>query len=526
MRKPIYTLLIIVSASLILGRIAAVDRVDNQMLTNVRRAEIPKRLADKRERLETQGANPAAIDAEMERTRAALEREASLGSPMFCANDRSRWCAIRALVEPDKRVVREVQNADGSTRRVYVWYAIDNVQTEKGWDTIDMVKHKLPGDIKGDGYLYSSKPPLLVTLMAIPYYAIYHGSGGRLSLGNEQYLVVRVMIVLINLLPLIVSWVLLSRLVERFGTTDWGRIFTVAAFCFGTFASTFSVTINNHVPAYVCTVFAIYSAIRLLDGTRHRYRHAVSVGLFGSLLVACELPAALFAAAVVAYLLIRQTRVTAALTVPVCVAVAAAFLGTNYAAHHTVVPPYTFKGGETNWYSYTYEREGKVRQSYWDNPVGMDIGEESIRRYSFHSTVGHHGIFSLTPIWLLSFIGGACWSLGRRVGNVEQQRLLRDLVTLTIVLSVVIFVFYMRQGQGERNYGGVVSGLRWTFWLMPLWILMMIPASDMLSKYRVGRTSAYLCVAASCFSAAYPVWNPWTMPWLYNLLFYYGFSVI
>jgi hypothetical protein len=269
-------------------------------------------------------------------------------------------------------------------------------------------------------------------------------------------------------------------------------------------------------------VFAIYSAIRLLDGTRHRYRHAISVGLFGSLLVACELPAALFTSVIVGYLLIRQTKVTAMVTVPICVAVAAAFLGTNYAAHHTIVPPYAFKGGETNWYSYTYEREGKVRQSYWDNPRGMDIGEESVVRYAFHSTVGHHGIFSLTPIWLLSLIGGTCWLCGRR----GDGRSLQDWGTLTTVLSVVIFVFYMRQGQGERNYGGVVSGLRWTFWLMPLWILMMIPASDVLSKYRAGRTFAYLTIAISCISAAYPVWNPWTMPWLYNLLYYCGFSVI
>ena len=525
LRKQIYALLIVVSAGLILGRIAAVDRVDTQKLEEYRRNVIPMQLQEKRQRLESQGYDAAAIDEEMERTEIALHRSAALGSPMFCANDRSRWCTIRALVEPDMRVIREAVLADGSTRREYVWYAIDRVQNEKGWDTIDMVKHLLPNDPEdSQGYLYSSKPPLLVTLMAAPYAVIYNVSGGRLSLGNETYLVVRVLLVLLNLLPLIVAWVVLARLVERFGKTDWGRVFTVAAICFGTFLSTFSVTLNNHLPAFVCTSLAIYSAVRLLDGTRHRWWHAFCVGLFASMLVVCELPGALFAAVLVLYLLVRRPGVTAAITVPICLLMAAAFLGTNYAAHRTVVPPYAFKGGENNWYSYTYMREGRLRQSYWDNPVGMDIGEASVERYLMNSTIGHHGIVSLTPLWLLSLLGGACWLVGQR-GN-DDRRLLRHLAVFALTLSLCIFTFYMQQGQGERNYGGVTSGLRWTFWLVPLWIMLLIPAADLLAKYRATRAFGCLLLAASCFSVAYPVWNPWTLPWLYYLMRYLGVSTI
>ena len=50
------------------------------------------------------------------------------------------------------------------------------------------------------------------------------------------------------MLPLLVIYFgLLARLVERFGTTDWGRIFVMAAAVFGTFLTTFAVTINNHL---------------------------------------------------------------------------------------------------------------------------------------------------------------------------------------------------------------------------------------------------------------------------------------
>ena len=42
---------------------------------------------------------------------------------------------------------------------------------QPNWDTIDMVKH--------DGHLYSSKPPLLPTLMAGEYWLIYRLAGSR-----------------------------------------------------------------------------------------------------------------------------------------------------------------------------------------------------------------------------------------------------------------------------------------------------------------------------------------------------------
>ncbi|HBT78335.1 MAG TPA: hypothetical protein DEB39_15745, partial [Planctomycetaceae bacterium] len=255
LRKQIYLLLIAISAGLMLGRIIAVDRVDVHELERNRLERISRQLTEKRDRLEREHRDPAAIDAEMIKTEADLRRNAALSSPMFCANDRSRWCTIRALVEPDKRVVRAKRLVDdlapgaSAPEPEYetVWFAIDKVQNEKGWNTIDMVKHPLPDDPDGPGYLYSSKPPLLVVLMAIPYAVMYHGSGGLISLGNDPYVAVRTTLVIINLIPILFSWGILSRLIERYGTTDWGRIFTMGVVCFGTFLSTFVVTLNNHL---------------------------------------------------------------------------------------------------------------------------------------------------------------------------------------------------------------------------------------------------------------------------------------
>ena len=61
-------------------------------------------------------------------------------------------------------------------------YAIDKVIQEPGWDTIDMVKHDAgPRRLGGPGHLYSSKPPLLPTLLAGEYWLIHQAAPARRS---------------------------------------------------------------------------------------------------------------------------------------------------------------------------------------------------------------------------------------------------------------------------------------------------------------------------------------------------------
>ena len=116
LRWGVYLLLIAISTGAMLGRILAVTSVD------VQSAEA---------QLYRQG-----------------RRDWQRQRPFLSANDRSRWATVRALVE-------------------HGTYAIDDVINERGWDTIDMVKHD---GRDGEPHLYSSKPPLLATLMAGPYW--------------------------------------------------------------------------------------------------------------------------------------------------------------------------------------------------------------------------------------------------------------------------------------------------------------------------------------------------------------------
>ena len=67
------------------------------------------------------------------------------------------------------------------------------------------------------------------------------------------------MLFTVNILPLMLMYVLLARLVERFGTTDWGRIFVMAAATLGTLLNTFAVVLNNHIVAAVSAAVAMYA---------------------------------------------------------------------------------------------------------------------------------------------------------------------------------------------------------------------------------------------------------------------------
>jgi hypothetical protein len=413
--------------------------------------------------------------------------------PFLSANDRSRWVTARALVE-------------------HGTYAIDDIVVERGWDTIDMVKHR---GRDGQDHLYSSKPPLLATIMAGQYWLIYRLTGATLA--DSPYEIGRFMLVTNNVLPLLAYFVLLGFLADRFGTTDWARIFMMAAATFGTFLTTFVVAINNHIPAAVCVAVALYAAVRIWHDNARSWRYFAIAGFFAAFAAANELPALSVVVLLGAALLWKAPRETMLGYLPAALLVGAAAVGTNYIAHDSFRPPYMHRGQtdpSDNWYDYSYQRDGKLRDSYWRNPVGIDRGEPSVVQYAIHSTIGHHGILSLTPVWILSIWGLALlWKNGQR-----------DLAIMICTLSLVCLVFYLSRPQADRNYGGMTSGFRWMFWFAPLWLVALLPAADRLAASRLGRGVGLVLLALSVMSASYPTWNPWTHPWLWNFMSYLGWN--
>ncbi len=459
LRWTIYCVLIAAAAGQMAGRILAVNSVDRVQLERYlyRQYQQGRRRAD----------------------------QWQLQRPFLSANDRSRWATVRSLVE-------------------YGTYEIDQVIAQRNWDTIDKVRHR---NAQGQWRFYSSKPPLLATLVAGPYWVIHRLTGK--TLGEHPWAIGRGLLLLMNWLPMLGYLALVAALAERLGRSTWSRLVVVASACFATFLSTFVVALNNHLPAAVSVAVVLWLLHRIWHG-RSGPLVFFFAGVFAAFAAACDLPAlAFFALATLAALWCNWRRVLLA-WVPGAAVVAAAFFGTNYLAHQSLRPPYAHRHGEDNWYDYP--------GSYWkeENRQGIDRGEPSRAVYALHVLVGHHGVFSLTPLWLVAALG---MGLGMRRG---QESFLRAVALGTAVLTVVVLGFYIARPLVDRNYGGMTSGFRWSFWLTPLWLVCLLPALEVLRKRRWGRAVVWAAVALSALSASYPTWNPWVHPWLYDAMVWLG----
>ena len=490
LRWGIYTILIALAVGNMTGRLMAVNSVSR---TDLQKHLIRQDTLRAEKNLRQKKLSPEQYELELAAAKEKVLRNRQLERPFLSANDRSRWLAIRALVE-------------------HGTYEIDEVLDRNIWNTIDMVQHR---GQDGELHLYSSKPPLLYTLLAGEYWLIHKATG--MTLGSHPYVVGRMMLVTINVLPLMLMFFVIAKLAERLGITDWSGIFVVASACLGTLLTTFAVTLNNHIVAAVSATLALYAFVRIWCDNDTRIRHYFAVGLFAAFTAANELPALAFLALLGLALLTCNRRAWLLGFLPGALLVIVAFFATNYAAHDCLTPPYMHKGTddpEQNWYIYNYTIDGVERQSYWQNRQGIDQGEPSKSTYALHTLVGHHGIFSLTPVWLLSLVGVFMWL---RSGESRQRWLAIGIGLLTAI--VLVFYIFFRP-LGDRNYGGMTCGLRWMFWFAPLWLVAMLPAADWFGRTRTRQAIATSLLAISVFSVNYPTWNPWTQPWLHRWLEY------
>ena len=494
LRWSVYLLLIAVAVGNMTGRLMAVNSVNRAELEMSLRSRALRLVNDK---LKEQGLAGQPLQQAIDEATEQIEQEIHLQRPFLSANDRSRWLAMRALVEQGT-------------------FAIDDLLDRHRWNTIDMVQHQ---GRDGQPHLYSSKPPLLITLLAGEYWLIHKATG--MTLESHPYVVGRLMLVTINILPMLLMFVLMALLVEQLGTTDWGRMLTMATATLGTFLPTYAVVLNNHLIGAVSATVALYAWVRISSSDSQRVGYFALAGLAVAFTAASELPALALLAMLALELWTCDRRAWWLGFAPAAAVVVAAFFATNYAAHQSLRPPYMHRSEtdpKDNWYRYTYTLDGVERDSYWLDRQGIDRGEPSRITYALHVLIGHHGIFSLTPIWFLSLAGMVLWSWR---GSTMERRL----AVVTALLTAICLVFFIiLRPQPDRNYGGMTSGFRWMFWFAPLWLATMLPAADWLARSRFGKALALILLAASVFSAGYPTWNPWVQPWIYNWMEYCGWQ--
>ncbi len=479
--------------------------------------------------------------------------------PTFSSNDRSRWATVRALVDEGTYVVGErslqvtyasalapvgqldplaaaaLANAGFQARTT----SDSGIIFEDGWQSVDKVLN--PTTQK----YFSSKPPLLSTLVAGLYWLLQHGSEWifrllrplvdgydlpqRWTLAEQPAEVVRTILLLINAVPFAIYLGLLARVAHAWGKTEEGKLYIVMAGAFATLVTPFLITFNNHTVATFYVMAAWYALLRIwwylsvATWEKPPWYLFASAGFFSAFAACNELPALAFAVAVFGILLWYRPGRTLLWFVPAAAVPAVAFLATNYLAVEQWRPAYSEFGSP--WYEYEGSHWRKAKLAEGRPTPGIDFArtQESQAQYALHVLVGHHGVFSLAPIWLLAvaaMLMGAfrlrsIWRAILHPVNAPPGEFPWFVQPLGLLLTAVVIGFYLFESD---NYGGWTNGPRWLMWLTPLWLTCLLPLADRLACCRPGRAIAYVLLAVSVFSVHYQLWNPWRHPWLYDFL--------
>jgi hypothetical protein len=528
-RRPLYALLITVAVAAVCGRILSINALYEPYLyaeplqlkayaqRTAPRALTPLAAGNVLEAVTLFGAGGKHWEWERPRVWPA-ERPAAV--PTFGSNDRSRWATVRALVDEGTYAIGR---RDPSAVAQDNPYGDCGIVFEPGWTSIDRVLR--PGDPGEVREFFSSKPPLFSTLVAGEYWLLEKLFGWSLADERGRWLVVRTGLLTINALPFLLYLLVVARLVDRLGATEWGKLFVLAAACFGSYLTTFAITLNNHTPAACSALFALAAALRIWTEPRAPAWCFLVAGLFGAFTACLELPALAFTALLFGVILLRAPLRTLLFFLPPALLLGWAFFYTNFLAIGRWMPAYGEFGGP--WYEY----EGSIWKLYpGEARLGIEWASQKEDRlvYAFHFLLGHHGVFSLSPVWVLAIVGavGSAWSAvkprpGEAAAPDDRTRALRLIAVLTLILTAVVTAFFLTWQQ-RWNYGGWTSGPRWLIWLTPFWLLSMVPVADWLATRRWGRGVAYALLAVSVLSVSYPAWNPWRHPWIYNFLEFQG----
>ncbi len=196
------------------------------------------------------------------------------------------------------------------------------------------------GDEPPTWHFYSSKPPLLPTMIAGVLYPFRKASGIPLdkggssptaSRGNVQkanptnssptsrtivpkdkikwpvyVFYFKPIVVLLNILPMLVFLVLYARLLDRLATNDWAWMASLFAGAWGTLLFAFDQTLNNHTVAAYSAFFALYATIKIFDDEAPSRRSFMAAGFWASFCACNELPAALFGLLLFACVFVRS----------------------------------------------------------------------------------------------------------------------------------------------------------------------------------------------------------------------------
>lgn len=377
------------------------------------------------------------------------------------ANTGSRYATVEALVD-------------------HGTYHIDKSRYVR---TID--KYKV-----GPNYI-SSKPPVLSTFGAGVYW-VYQKLTGQ-TIARHEGAVVRTVSLftggLCHLLFLVFFYRLCCMLLQQ----KLAIAATMAAACFAYLGVGYATHINNHSTGAALAVIGIYYAYRIRQGRDVRPWHWPLCGLVLGVLPSIDLPGLAITGLISLYLLTHDWKKTLLWFGPALLPGLITHFALTYQISGSFKPFYlnsalkTFKG------------------FHFRNPGGIDALREPKHIYAFNVLIGHHGVFSMTPLYLFGL-----WELIRSLRH--RRYFAESLVSAGAILAFFCFFIFR-----SRNYGGWCVGMRWLVPIMPLFLLYFGLWLDRVRVTRPIWAVVLLAFSVSCFHVQdaltspfqFSVWHNW-----------------
>ena len=378
-------------------------------------------------------------------------------------NDTSRLAAVQALVEQNTWHIEETELGDWTGDKIFL-----------------------------EGHFYSSKPPLLTVLTAVPYRFFYDTFGTQLKLepcavedGVCAYYWLTLLVVGLPAASLVALFFWQARRnLESAGLA----LFLTALFACGTMIWPFSLVFNNHIPAATC-LFASFLLIKSDPSAKREHLKLLAAGLLAGLAISFELAAIFLSAALALLALVRHGRSLVWFVLggigPLLVTV-----WLDYQMIGTLLPPYFFSQG--------YDYPGGP----FSPNVGGAVAPDSPLQYTFRSLLGDRGLLLYSPL-LLWAIAGLIIALRKRGHPARLEAIILGLA----ILAHAVFIFTRTD-----NFGGKAYGARYFILALPFlfyFLTFSLPTDFRSLKGKVAIGAFLVTVVVSVWSAFQGAQAPW-----------------
>ncbi len=357
------------------------------------------------------------------------------------------WVSSLLIAASMMMVVWNLQDSSLTNANTGSRYATIESLVDHGTYYIDASQYlRTPDKVKVGEHFLSSKPPVLPTYGAAVYWA-YQAATGQ-TIAEHEGNVVRLVSLLTGGLFHLIFLIYFYRLSRLLLVRPVAQLSVMAAACFSYLGVAYATAINNHsVGASLLVVAFYYAFVARNDPRASRWTWTLA-GLVLGLLVAVDLPSGIFVPLLGGYLFTHDRRRTVLYFVPALLPGIGSQLGLSWFTTGSIEPAYFNK-----------ELKNFAGNYFRGHQRGIDALREPKHIYAFNVLIGHHGLFSMTPL-----LGFGLYELVRSLAG----RARRAEAWVLATGALIVLGFYVFR---TRNYGGWCVGMRHLVPLMPLLLL-------------------------------------------------------